>query len=108
MQIIQHEGAWHIAKSTQASGDAGYSFTSWCGITAPWDNTFIDQMPSGGTGGACGKCRVAAGIEAAPEPKADLESMTKAELVAYAEEHGVEVAASALKADIIAAIEAAQ
>ena len=59
MQIIELEGVWHIAQSTHTDGDTGYSFTSWCGITAPWDNTFIDQMPSGGTGGACQKCRVA-------------------------------------------------
>jgi len=57
MKIIKYEGVWHIAQSTSADGDKGYSFTSWCGITAPWDNTFVDQMPSGGTGGACQKCR---------------------------------------------------
>lgn len=37
----------------------------------------------------------------------DLSAMTKAELVAYAEDHGIEVSSSWTKAEIIAAIEAA-
>ena len=37
----------------------------------------------------------------------DLSSMTKAELLAYAQEHGVEAYESWTKAEIIAAIEAA-
>jgi hypothetical protein len=68
MKIIKHEGAWHIAQSTAVDGDTGYSFTSWCGITAPWDNTFVDQMPSGGTAGACQKCRVLCPAVDTPEP----------------------------------------
>lgn len=36
----------------------------------------------------------------------DLESMTKAELIAYAEQHGIEVDAKSRKAEIIAAIKA--
>lgn len=45
-----------------------------------------------------------------PDPKnADLSSMTKAELLAYAAENGIEgVGSSMLKADIYAAIIAAQ
>jgi len=70
MKIIKHEDVWHIAKYTAADGDKGYSFTSWCGITAPWDNTFVDQMPSGGTGGACQECRVACpSVDVFEEPK---------------------------------------
>ena len=45
-----------------------------------------------------------------PEPSdaVDLSSMTKAELLAYAEEHGIEgVSSSMLKADIYAVIAAA-
>ena len=106
MKIIQYEGTWHIAKSTSADGDAGYSFETWCGITAPWDNTFIDQMPSGGTGGACEDCRIAAGIVPAPEAEVDLSSMTKAELIEVARERGVTIGASDTKAEILAALEA--
>lgn len=40
------------------------------------------------------------------EEAIDLESMTKAELVAYAEQHGIEVDAKSRKAEIIAAIKA--
>lgn len=45
-----------------------------------------------------------------PDPEsADLESMTKAELEAYAEEKGIEgVSVSMLKAEMIAAIRAAE
>lgn len=42
-------------------------------------------------------------------PETDLESMTKAELLAYAQERGIEgVSTSMLKADMIAAIRAAE
>ena len=41
-------------------------------------------------------------VEEAP----DLEDMTKAELIAYADEHGIEVDAKSRKAEIIAAIKA--
>lgn len=40
------------------------------------------------------------------EEKQDLESMTKAELIAYAEQRGIEVDAKSRKAEIIAAIKA--
>ena len=40
------------------------------------------------------------------EETIDLESMTKAELIAYAEQHGIEVDAKSRKAEIIAAIKA--
>jgi hypothetical protein len=39
-----------------------------------------------------------------PEAPADLESMTKAELVAYAEQNGVDLAPNATKADILATL----
>lgn len=48
-------------------------------------------------------------VEEAPEQAGetpDLESMTKAELVAYAEQRGIEVDAKSRKAEIIAAIKA--
>lgn len=48
-------------------------------------------------------------VEEAPEQveeSIDLESMTKAELVAYAEQRGIEVDAKSRKAEIIAAIKA--
>ena len=48
-------------------------------------------------------------VEEAPEQAGetqDLESMTKAELVAYAEANGIEVDAKSRKAEIIAAIKA--
>ena len=48
-------------------------------------------------------------VEEAPkhaEEAIDLESMTKAELVAYAEQRGIEVDAKSRKAEIIAAIKA--
>lgn len=48
-------------------------------------------------------------VEEAPEQAEeaiDLESMTKAELVAYAEANGIEVDAKSRKAEIIAAIKA--
>lgn len=48
-------------------------------------------------------------VEEAPErveEAPDLESMTKAELVAYAEQRGIEVDAKSRKAEIIAAIKA--
>ena len=48
-------------------------------------------------------------VEEAPErveEVPDLESMTKAELVAYAEQRGIEVDAKSRKAEIIAAIKA--
>lgn len=48
-------------------------------------------------------------VEEAPEQAEeaiDLESMTKAELVAYAEQRGIEVDAKSRKAEIIAAIKA--
>lgn len=42
-------------------------------------------------------------------PAVDLSGMTKAQLLAYAEEHGIEgVSSSMLKADMIAAILAAE
>lgn len=49
------------------------------------------------------------GVEEAPEQAEeapDLESMTKAELIAYAEQRGIEVDAKSRKAEIIAAIKA--
>lgn len=49
-------------------------------------------------------------VEEAPEQTEetiDLESMTKAELVAYAEQRGIEVDAKSRKAEIIAAIKEA-
>lgn len=48
-------------------------------------------------------------VEEAPEQvedAKDLESMTKAELIAYADERGIEVDAKSRKAEIIAAIKA--
>ena len=48
-------------------------------------------------------------VEEAPEQAVetpDVESMTKAELIAYAEQHGIEVDAKSRKAEIIAAIKA--
>lgn len=48
-------------------------------------------------------------VEEAPEQAEeaiDLESMTKAELIAYAEQRGIEVDAKSRKAEIIAAIKA--
>ena len=48
-------------------------------------------------------------VEEAPEQveeTQDLESMTKAELIAYAEQRGIEVDAKSRKAEIIAAIKA--
>lgn len=48
-------------------------------------------------------------VEEAPEQSedaTDLESMTKAELIAYAEQRGIEVDAKSRKAEIIAAIKA--
>ena len=48
-------------------------------------------------------------VEEAPEQveeAIDLESMTKAELIAYAEANGIEVEAKSRKAEIIAAIKA--
>lgn len=48
-------------------------------------------------------------VEEAPEQveeTPDLESMTKAELIAYAEQRGIEVDAKSRKAEIIAAIKA--
>lgn len=39
-----------------------------------------------------------------PEAPVDLESMTKAELVAYAEQNGVDLAPNATKADILATL----
>ena len=48
-------------------------------------------------------------VEEAPEQVGetpDLESMTKAELIAYAEQRGIEVDAKSRKAEIIAAIKA--
>ena len=48
-------------------------------------------------------------VEEAPEQveeTTDLESMTKAELIAYAEQRGIEVDAKSRKAEIIAAIKA--
>lgn len=48
-------------------------------------------------------------VEEAPkhaEEAIDLESMTKAELIAYAEQRGIEVDAKSRKAEIIAAIKA--
>lgn len=48
-------------------------------------------------------------VEEAPEQvdeAIDLESMTKAELIAYAEQRGIEVDAKSRKAEIIAAIKA--
>ena len=48
-------------------------------------------------------------VEEAPEQveeAQDLESMTKAELIAYAEQRGIEVDAKSRKAEIIAAIKA--
>lgn len=48
-------------------------------------------------------------VEEAPEQveeTIDLESMTKAELIAYAEQRGIEVDAKSRKAEIIAAIKA--
>lgn len=48
-------------------------------------------------------------IEPASIDPVDLDSMTKAELLAYAEENGVEgVSSSMLKADILATIKNAQ
>ena len=44
-----------------------------------------------------------------PKPEANLDGMTKAELLAYAAENGIEgVSSSMLKADILAAIKAAE
>lgn len=45
-------------------------------------------------------------VEEAYEQAPDLESMTKAELIAYAEQRGIEVDAKSRKAEIIAAIKA--
>lgn len=48
-------------------------------------------------------------VEEAPEQAGetpDIESMTKAELIAYAEQRGIEVDAKSRKAEIIAAIKA--
>lgn len=48
-------------------------------------------------------------VEEAPEQveeTIDLESMTKAELIAYAEQRGIEVDAKSRKAEIVAAIKA--
>lgn len=70
MRLTKLGDDWHIIVGTSASGDAGYRVTTACGLKdQPWDQTFIDQMPSGGTGGACTDCRVAEGIIEKPKKK---------------------------------------
>lgn len=76
------------------------------GHRQPYTKLEITEILTGGARPS--KKAEAPKAEAAEEAAADLKSMKKAELVAYAQEKGIEVDAKATKEVILAAIEAAK
>ena len=76
------------------------------GHRQPYTRLEITEILTGGSRPS--KKAEAPKAEAAEEAAADLKSMKKAELVAYAQEKGIEVDAKATKEVILAAIEAAK
>ena len=77
MQWTEVGNAFHIVEKSGTDGMVYWAVTA-CGLTEkPWNQTFVDRLPSG-EGAGCQRCLVATGrIEPAGEEKPAKKSKKK-------------------------------